>query len=60
MASDDRIYERGCKAGLLVGAVLHWFAAAVMLWQQFHSSWTYSPHMIKPFAMLALRHLANL
>jgi hypothetical protein len=31
MSADDRFYERGCKALLLAGALIHWTAAAILM-----------------------------
>lgn len=31
MNASERRYERGCKALLLVGAVIHWAAAALLI-----------------------------
>jgi len=34
MADDDPRLLRWCRMGLLTGALLHWFAAGVLLWQR--------------------------
>jgi hypothetical protein len=49
---DDERFDHACRMGMLAAAILHWVAAALMIWNQVRpsSAWEYSAPTRRYFA----------
>lgn len=52
---DDHRFDAACRQGMLAAAILHWIAAALMIWDEVRpSAWEYSAPARRYFASVLL------